>query len=289
MRLASNIDHTQSFYLLLNIDSCKDSPTMTINWTPQGKERNVTKLSGASIDGTPTAYIVVLSAVVTALSFIPFSIVLSTGGSMPLSQAVFPLLGWLLGPIAGMVGSGIGAMIGVFLAPYTAGVPALSIGNAMLTAFIAGLMGKSKNKSYWWLIVSIISCISLFLFANHAIASNGVDRNIVIAGLFIDWSGLLLFILPTRRLFARWIGSRDLKLLILGLFCGTWMASGLSHLTIAMIAYYIFNWPQEVWVALIPIIPVENLLRSIGGTVIGTGVIAGLRAIRIVKPPEAIY
>ncbi|MGK7930849.1 MAG: ECF transporter S component [Microcystaceae cyanobacterium] len=262
---------------------------MTTNWTPQGKEREVTKLSGATIDGTPTAYIVVLAAVVTALSFIPFSIVLSTGGSMPLSQAVLPLLGWLLGPIAAMVGAGIGAMIGVFLAPYTAGVPALSIGSAMLTALVAGLMGKSRNRPYWWLIVSILSCLSLFLYAHHAIANNGVDRNIVIAGSFIDWSGLLLFILPTRRLFARWIGSQDIKLLALGLFFGTWMASGLSHLTIAMIAYYIFNWPEEVWVALIPIIPIENLLRSIGGVVIGTGVIAGLRAMKMVKPPEAIY
>ncbi|MGK7943433.1 MAG: hypothetical protein AB4058_03090 [Microcystaceae cyanobacterium] len=262
---------------------------MTINWTPQGKERDVTKLSGATIDGTPTAYIVVLSAVVTALSFIPFSVVLSAGGAMPLSQAVFPLLGWLLGPIAGMVGAGIGAMIGVFLAPYTAGVPALSIGNAMLTAFVAGLMGKSPNKSYWWLIVSIISCVNLFLYANHAIVNNGVDRNIVIAGSFINWSGLLLFMLPTRRLFARWIGSKDLKLLALGLFGGTWMASGVSHLSVVTIGYYIFNWPEEVWVALIPIIPVENLFRSVGGVVIGTGVIAGLRAIRIVKPPEALY
>ncbi len=261
----------------------------TQTWIPQGKERQIQKLSGATIDGTPTAYIVVLSAVVTALSFIPFSIVLSTGGSMPLSQAVFPLLGWLLGPVAGMVAAGIGAMIGVFLAPYTAGIPLLSIFGAMLTSFIAGLMGKSQNKSYWWVIVSLVSWLSLILYAHHAIANNGVDKNIVFAGSFIDWSGLLLFILPTRRLFGRWISSRDIKWLVLGLFCGTWMVSGIAHLNIVVISYYIFNWPQAVWMALIPIMPVENLLRAIGGTVIGTGVILGLRAIRMVKPPEAIY
>lgn len=47
-------------------------------------------VSSAAIDGAPIAYIVVLAAIVTTLSFIPFSIVLASGGSMPLSQAVFP-------------------------------------------------------------------------------------------------------------------------------------------------------------------------------------------------------
>lgn len=74
-------------------------------------------VSSAAIDGAPIAYIVVLAAIVTTLSFIPFSIVLASGGSMPLSQAVFPLLGWLLGPIAGAIASGIGSLIGAFLAP----------------------------------------------------------------------------------------------------------------------------------------------------------------------------
>jgi MFS family permease len=262
---------------------------MTKVWIPQGKEREIKQLSGATIDGTPTAYIVVLSAVVTALSFIPFSIVLSTGGSFPLSQAVYPLLGWLLGPLAGMVGSGIGTLIGVFLAPYTAGIPIFAIGNAMLVSFIAGLMRKKAKRSYWWIVISLISIVSLILYSHHAIAYNGVGRKIVIAGTFINWSSLILFMLPTRYLFARWIGSQDVKLVALGLFFGTWVASGLSHLNICMVAYYIYNWPEEVWITLIPMIPFENLMRCIGGTVIGTGVILGLRAIRIVKPPQATY
>lgn len=262
---------------------------MTQNWIPQGKEREIKKLSGASIDGTPTAYIVVLAAVVTTLSFIPFSIVLSTGGSMPLSQAVFPLLGWLLGAAGGAVGAGIGAMIGVFLAPYTAGIPLLSIGGAMSASFIAGLTGNNPDKLLWRLGAIAIAIVSLILYTRHAIVTNGVSPKIVIWGTFIDWSALLIFILPTRNLIARWINSKNTGLLALGLFCGTWMASGISHLFNATIAYYIFNWPQEVWIALIPIMPIENLLRCVGGTVIGVGVISGLRAIRIVKPQEAIY
>ena len=48
------------------------------------------------------------------------------------------------------------------------------------------------------------------------------------------------------------------------------------------------GWPEEVWVTLIPIIPMEHLFRCLVGTAIGTGVIAGLRAIRLVRPSEAI-
>ena len=40
---------------------------------------------------------------------------------------------------------------------------------------------------------------------------------------------------------------------------------------------------------LIPIIPFEMLMRVLIGIVIGGGVIAGLRAIGLVKPENAIY
>jgi len=62
---------------------------MTLDIIPEGEERKVEAVSSAAIDGAPIAYIVVLAAIVTTLSFIPFSIVLASGGSMPLSQAVF--------------------------------------------------------------------------------------------------------------------------------------------------------------------------------------------------------
>ena len=53
---------------------------------PGGEERKVQFLGGASIDGTPVAYIVVMAAVVAALSFIPFSIVMASGGSFPMKS-----------------------------------------------------------------------------------------------------------------------------------------------------------------------------------------------------------
>jgi hypothetical protein len=256
---------------------------------PAGEEREVRLLGAAAIDGAPIAYIVVLAAVVLALSFIPMSVILATGGSFPLSQGIWPLVGWLLGPIAGAIASGIGAILGIFLAPHTAGVPAASIVNAAVTSFAAGSMVLGRERRAWWIPLTVLFVIAYALFVGRAIVQNGVGLWPAIGASFINWSAILLFALPTRTLFARWIRSENLALTAVGLFMGTWMIAGLGHLTATCIVYYMFNWPEEVWITLIPVIPFEHLMRCLTGTVIGTGVVAGLRAIGLVKPKWAIY
>ncbi len=74
-----------------------------------------------------------------------------------------------------------------------------------------------------------------------------------------------------------------------GLFAGTWMVAGLAHLCSSVVIYWVMNWPNEIWVAMGSLAPFEHLVRSLAGIVIGTGVIAGLRAVGVVKPPHALY
>lgn len=257
--------------------------------SPVGEERKVEFIGGAAIDGAPVAYVIVLAAVVTALSFIPFSVVLASGGSFPMSQGVYPLVGWILGPLAGALASGIGALIGIFVAPHTAGVPVATMYGAVVGALAAGMMVVGKERKGWWIVLAVVGVIELLLYLGRAILLNGIPLGVAILGSFLDWSGLLLFILPTRTLFARWINSKNLGLVALGLFLGSWTVCGLYHLGQTTITYWMFNWPEEIWRMLIPIIPMENVFRCLIGTVIGTGVIAGLRAIGIVKPKYAIY
>jgi hypothetical protein len=256
---------------------------------PAGEEREVRFLGGAAIDGAPIAYVVVLAAVVAVLALIPFSIILATGGSFPMSQGVWPLVGWLLGPIAGAVASGIGTTVGLFIAPHTAGVPLASIANSIVNSFAAGTMVTGKGRNRWWIPVAVLCILAWILFAGRAIVVNGVSVYAAVAGSFLDWSAILLFVLPTRTLFARWINDTNLAKTALGLFFGTWMIAGLGHVVATCIVYFMYNWPEEVWITLIPIIPFENLMRCLIGTVIGVGVIAGLRAIGLVKPKWAIY
>ncbi len=263
---------------------------MTQNLPPQGEERQVRLVSGTSIDGAPITYIIVLAAVVTALSFIPFSIVLgSSGGALTLRDGILPLLGWLLGPIAGLVATGIGTLISVALVPYAAGFPIITIGSAMLVTFAAGNMNVGGKRRYWPIGLTILFILQYCFYGYNAIVRNGIPLNIFFAGSFIDWSALLLFALPTRQLFSRWINSPNLGLVAIGLFAGTWTISGVGHISADSITYVIYNWPKETWVMLIPIIPYENSIRCITGMVIGTGVISGLRALNLVKPKHAIY
>lgn len=257
---------------------------------PAGEEREVRPLGGAAVDGAPVAYIIVLAAVVAALAFIPFSVILASGGSFPMSQGVFPLVGWILGPIAGAIASGVGRLIGVFLAPHTAGpVPIASVWGAAIASFAAGSMVLGQKRKRWWILLSVLFIFEWLLFIGRAIFLNGVGVGVAIMNTFVNWSSIVLFMLPTRVLFARWINNKNVGLVVLGLFLGTWMIAGLSHLSVTVILYYMFNWPEEVWVTLIPVIPFENLMRCLIGAVIGSGVIAGLRAIGLVRPAGAIY
>ena len=254
----------------------------------KGEEREVKTSGGASIDRTPLDYIVVLSAVVTVLAFVPFSKTIGSGGLFPISQGIFPLVGWLLGPLAGAITSGIGTLIGVFLAPHTEGIPLISIWGAVMASFTAGVMSSGKGNIYWRFGLTLIFVIELFLYTRHAL-SNSVFLSIIIAGSFINWSGILLLALPTCSLIAQCINSQKPFLITVGLFLGTWMVTGLSHLSQVVITYYMFNWPEATWLFLVPIIPLENLVRSLIRAFIGIRVILGLRAIGLIKPKQAIY
>ena len=73
---------------------------MTADGTPKGEERRVERVGGVTIGGAPIAYIIVWAAIVFGLSFVPLpiSLVLGIGGTFPLSQTVYPVLGFILGP-----------------------------------------------------------------------------------------------------------------------------------------------------------------------------------------------
>ncbi len=256
---------------------------------PAGEEREVQFLGGAAIDGAPVAYIVVLAAVVVALSFFPMSVILATGGSFPMSQGIYALVGWVLGPIAGAVAAGIGILIGVFLAPHTAGIPFVSILGAVMAAFAAGTMVFGEERKGWWLPVWVLALLGWLYYIGRAMFINGVGVVPAFGATIINWSALIIFALPTRTLVARWISGKNWGLVIAGLAIGTWTSFALAHAVQSAITYHMFNWPEEVWYTLIPIIPFENLMRVLVGIVIGGGVIAGLRAIGLVKPEHAIY
>ncbi len=257
--------------------------------SPLGEEREVRSFGGIAVDGAPVAYIISLAGVVTVLAFIPLSVVLGGGSSFPMSQGVYPLVGWILGPVAGALSSSIGALVGALVAPYTTSVIWVTITSAIVGSFTAGAMVDGGPRRHWWIPLAALFTLSYLLYAGRAVVQNGVELLPALLGSFIDWSALLLFILPTRTLAARWIGSSDMRRVATGLFLGTWIAAGLSHLTASTVMYFIINWPNPVWMMMAPMAPVEHAVRSLIGAVVGSGVIAGMRAAGLVKPRWAMY
>jgi hypothetical protein len=100
---------------------------------------------------------------------------------------------------------------------------------------------------------------------------------------------LLLFIMPLRVWLRKLLAERHLDWVGVGLYEGTWVAAGLSHLVTGTIVYALLNWPNEVWLAIAPIAPIEHTIRCLVGAVIGAGAIAGLRATGLIKPTHAAY
>ena len=255
----------------------------------KGEERYFERNRGVAIDGAPISYIVALATVGAVLAFIPFSVVIGVGKSFPLSQSIYPRVGWLLGPVAGALANGIGATVGVILAPHTTTIPLVSILGSAAGGLAAGAMGGRGRRSWWWLPLALVYLLIFGYYVGRAVLLNGATWGAVLFGTLIDWSALLLFLSPLRPYFARLIGDEDPKRLAAGLFCGTWMVAGLDHLAGAAAVYYLVNWSNEAWLAFAPLAPLEHLLRSTVGAVIGTGVIVGLRAIGLLKPTHATY
>jgi len=262
------------------------SPT---DFVPRGAERKVVFLESAAIGGAPVAYVIVLATVAAVLSFVPFSIALAAGSSFPMSQGVFPLLGWLLGPLAGAVASGIGALVGVFLAPHTAGIPWITVSGAALASFFAGAMVTRGRHRLW----AVLSALVLATWGGYfwlACLQHGVALRAFFLGYSVHLSAALLLLLPpARRAVGCLLVSPDMRRVAVGLFLGTWSAAGNMMFVMSAITYGLITWPEEVFYFFIGVIPIEHTVRCAVGTVIGTGVIAGLRAMSLVKPPEARF
>jgi len=255
----------------------------------RGRERDLVRLSPAAIGGAPVAYVVALAGVVAAFSFLPFSLALAAGNGFPMSQGIYGLTGILLGPLAGGVASAVGALVGVMLAPHTAGLPWQSLSGGFLCAVIgAAVCGGPRRRLLRLAIVALVA-VEAVLYWRLAVDGHGVRPDIFVEAYLAHGVGFLLFLLPTRNLFAHLIASPNLRHVAIGLFGATWIATSLMMFTESYLGYYIYNWGAPLFGYFIAIIPVEQLARSGIGAVVGTGVIAGLRAMAVVRPRGAAY
>src|SRR5215510_15899015 len=171
---------------------------------PTGPRREVRTHGRAVIAGAPVAYVAMLAAVVAGLSLIPFSIVLGTGGgTFPLSEALFALVGIILGPGAGAVTVLVGRLIGIGLAPYTAGSGVLSACCAVIGPVASGTMCQSGGR---WVMPWVICTLCYVAYISRALTLD-VTVHLALITTAANWLALLLWVSPLRRLAARWLRS----------------------------------------------------------------------------------
>src|SRR5215510_14417187 len=250
---------------------------------PTGPRREVHIHARATIAGAPVAYVAMLAAVVAGLSLVPFSIVLgSGGGTFPLSEALFALVGVVLGPGAGAVAVFVGRLIGVGLAPHTAGSGVLSACCAAIGPIVSGTICQPGKR---WVAPWVFCTLCYVTYIGRALTLD-VTLRLALTTTATNWLALLLWVSPLRSLAVRWLrGPRS----IAGLALITFIATTAVNTVNATIEYFRVGWPAEVWVILAPLIPLERLGLTAVGTFIGVGVIRGLRQVNLVKASEAGY
>jgi len=250
---------------------------------PTGPRREVRIHSRAAIAGAPVAYVAMLAAVIAGLSLIPFSIVVGTGGgTFPLSEALFALVGVIVGPSAGAVAVLVGRLIGVGLAPHTAGSGVLSACCAVIGPLASGAMCQPGKR---WIAPWMFCTLCYALYIGRALTLD-VSLRLALVTTAANWFALLLWVSPLRSLAVRWLrGPR----VAAGLALITYIATTAVNTVNATVEYFRLGWPAEVWVVLAPLIPLERLGLTAVGTFIGVGVIRGLRQVNLVKAAEAGY
>jgi len=180
-------------------------------------------------------------------------------------------------------------LVGLMINPQNTSSLLASLLGAVMGGLAAGSMRGEGRRRRWWLPLTAVFVIFYGLYAGRAVFVNRAVGWHVLLGSFINWSALLLFALPTRTFFARALADANLRRVAVGLFGGTWMIAGLVHLSTGWLVYWQLNWVNEAWLIFAGAAPFEHIARCIIGTVIGVGVISGLRAIGLVKPAEAAY
>jgi hypothetical protein len=250
---------------------------------PTGPRREVRTHSRAVIAGAPVAYVAMLAAVIAGLSLIPFSVILGAGGgTFPLSEALFALVGIVLGPGAGAVTVLVGRLIGIGLAPYTAGSGVLSACCAVIGPIAAGTICQPGSR---WIGPWVICTLCYVVYIGRALTLD-VSLRLALVTTAANWLALLLWVSPLRGRAARWLrGPR----LVAGLALITYIATNAVNIVNATVEYFRVGWPAQVWVVLAPLIPLERLGLTIVGTFIGVGVIRGLRQVSLVKAENAGY
>jgi hypothetical protein len=199
---------------------------------------------------------------------------IGTGATFSVSAALVPLAGVLFGPIPGAICAAIGAFIGQLIAPHTVFFGPLSFLIPTLNALCAGFAMRKR----WYVPLVVILVLSLVWFAfplGRSVWFTPLIWTLGIAASLVGWfagSG--------------WLGSDNRAKLFAGVFLAAMCGTIVDHNFGSLWALIMFKLPREVWLAVLPLAPVERTLFSLGSAIVGTPLLIGLPQIGVMVGPK---
>jgi len=211
-----------------------------------------------SILSTHPAVIAVWAALIAVVTLVPAFPMIGTGATFSVSAALVPLAGILFGPIPGAICAAIGAFIGQLIAPHTVFFGPLSFLIPTLNALCAGFAMRKR----WYVPLGVIVILSLVWFAFP------LGRSVWFTPLI--WTLGIVASLVGWFAGSDWLSSNNRAKLFAGVFLAAMCGTIVDHNFGSLWALIMFKLPREVWLAVLPLAPVERTLFSLGSAIVGT-------------------
>ncbi|MGD9002001.1 MAG: ECF transporter S component [Anaerolineae bacterium] len=227
-----------------------------------------------SILATHPAVIAVWAALIAVVTLVPAFPMIGTGATFSVSAALVPLAGILFGPIPGAICAAIGAFIGQLIAPHTVFFGPLSFLIPTLNALCAGFAMRRR----WYVPLAVIVVLSLVWFVfplGRSVWFTPLIWTLGIGASLVGWFAG-----------SNWLSSDNRAKLFAGVFLAAMCGTIVDHSFGSLWALIMFKLPREIWLAVLPLAPVERTLFSLGSAIVGTPLMIGLPQIGVMVGPK---
>ncbi len=223
---------------------------------------------------THPAVIAVWAALLAMATLVPAFPIVGTGATFSVSAALVPLAGIFFGPAAGALCVAIGAFIGQLIAPHTAMFGPFTFVIPTVGAMCAGF--AMQKRWYVPIIVTLLVSAAWYVFPlGRAAWFQPLIWLLGIAASLIGW-----FVA------AGWLGAEHRAKIFVGVFLAALAGTIVDHGIGCLWAMLMFQLPQEVWLTVLPLAPLERVMFSLGAAIIGTPLLIGLPQIGVIVGPK---
>jgi hypothetical protein len=214
------------------------------------------------------------AALYGAASLLPATPVIGLGATLSLSSVLMPLAGIFFGPWPGAICIAAGGIIGELIAPHTA-----VFGLATFIVPTIGTIGcgLAMQRRWIWPLAAILGLVSIWYLFPLGRAAWFFPS--------IELLGILAIAVGWIR-GGNWLRSENKTKMFWGIFVTALAGIMVDHSLGNLMALNMFALPKEVWLAVLPIAPVERLLFALGAAIIGVPLMVGLPKVGITVGPK---